>query len=93
MLVCPADGASWLPPSDLGSLLRVHSAHEDIHSGGMQGLLREKALNTGELLRHHRLLKEKYELTAGELEEERTAREDAGAEVKLAKQSLAESAK
>lgn len=57
------------------------------------GLLREKALNTGELLRQHRVLKDKYELTVEDLEKERSAREEAGAEVKLAKQSVTESAK
>ena len=58
-----------------------------------QGLLREKALNTGELLRQHKALKERHEVVAAELDRERSAREDAAAEVKAAKQSVAESAK
>lgn len=58
-----------------------------------QGLLREKALNTGELLRQHKALKERHEVIAEELDRERSAREDAAAEVKAAKQSVAESAK
>lgn len=54
----------------------------------MQALLREKALNTGELLKQHRDLQQKFQLTQEELTRERSAREDAAKEVQAAKQAL-----
>lgn len=58
-----------------------------------QGLLREKAVNTGELLRQYRVLKEKYDLTAAELEAEKDMNTDVATTIKTAKQSVSESAK
>lgn len=55
----------------------------------MQALLREKALNTGELLKQHRDLQQKLQLTQEELVRETTAREDAAKEVQATKQAVA----
>ena len=55
----------------------------------MQALLREKALNTGELLRQHRELQQKFQLTTEELSQEKAALEEAAAEVYAAKQAAA----
>lgn len=54
----------------------------------LQSLLREKALNTGELLKQHRDLQQKYQMAAEELGRERSARENAGEEVQAAQQAL-----
>lgn len=54
----------------------------------VQALLREKALNTGELLKQHRDLQQKHQLTQEELVQERSAREDAAKDVQAAKQAL-----
>ena len=55
----------------------------------MQALLREKALNTGELLKQHRDLQQKLQLTQEELAKETSAREDAAKEVQATKQAVA----
>lgn len=54
-----------------------------------QALLREKALNTGELLKQHRDLQQKLQLTQEELVRETSAREDAAKEVQATKQAVA----
>jgi type II secretory ATPase GspE/PulE/Tfp pilus assembly ATPase PilB-like protein len=55
----------------------------------VQALLREKALNTGELLKQHRDLQQKLQLTQEELARETSAREDAAKEVQATKQAVA----
>ena len=55
----------------------------------VQALLREKALNTGELLKQHRDLQQKLQLTQEELAKETSAREDADKEVQATKQAVA----
>jgi hypothetical protein len=56
---------------------------------GVQALLREKALNTGELLKQHRDLQQKLQLTQEELAKETRAREGAAKEVQATKQAVA----